>query len=89
MSSRGLSRYHVAMMMELKYGLGLSYRAIQDITGVEHASIFRALKRAVNGAEFPEVTGRFISFDKRKINRELMLANKSLWAKLNAVEASQ
>lgn len=55
-----LSRYHVAKLMEMRYGLGWSLRDMARHTGLSPSGIWRAIKSAEAGNEFPEVTPVFI-----------------------------
>ena len=57
---RIVSRYHVAKLMEMRYGLGWSYRRIGNYTGLSFAGVVQAIKRAEAGAWFPEVTPHYI-----------------------------
>lgn len=59
-ASRKLSRYHVAKLMEMRYGLGWSWRQMSAYTGLSHWGIRKAIQSAEDGKAFPEVTPVFI-----------------------------
>lgn len=55
-----ISRYHVAMMMELHYGRHWSFRRIGNLTGLAWSTVREAIREAEAGKQFPEVTPHFI-----------------------------
>lgn len=57
---RKISRYHVAKLMELRYGRRWSWRRIASMTGLSTGGIRAAIARAEAGELFPEATPHFI-----------------------------
>lgn len=54
------SRYHVAMFMEARYGLGMPWREIADKAGASSWGVRNAIRKAEAGYQYPEVTDRYV-----------------------------